>query len=196
MLKRLTPSLLLFFGLLVCFESQAFGQSGTKATRQAAWVLGDKLSLAAFVHVEDVPAASVKKVFDEAKVQANALNVTIPNLPAKTADKTENRATVLDYLLNEAGKTLASSLKASFGQDHATLYELSLKSNILLIMYGPGESTTKSLANVIRTRSERLGLPPHLTANLLSLIDAGADYSKVKPAILQMHRDVANYLGQ
>jgi hypothetical protein len=62
------------------------------------------------------------------------------------------------------------------------------------MMYGPGESTTQAIANVIKTRSERLSLPPKMTANLLSLIEAGADYSEVKAALFQMHKDVANHL--
>jgi hypothetical protein len=37
-------------------------------------------------------------------------------------------------------------------------------------------------------------LPQKLTANLLSLIAAQATYEKVKPAVFQMHRDVAAYL--
>src|SRR5687768_7307587 len=186
----------LFVAIGVSFSCRAtvFGQGSAKSTQQAAWDLGDTLSLAAVGHGEDIAPATVNSLFARAKAHAEKLNMTLPDLPTKTADKIKNKASALGYMLNTAGKPIGETLTAKYGAEHAVLFELSLKSNVLLMMYGPGESTTKTIANVIRTRSERLGLPPKMTANLVRLIDAGADYSEVKPAVFQMHRDVANYL--
>jgi len=175
-------------------RTTVFGQGLAKSTQQAAWDLGDTLSLAAVGHGEDIAPATVNSLFVKAKANAEKLNVTLPDLPVKTSDKIKNKAVALQYMLNTAGKPIGETLTAKYGTEHAVLFELSLKSNVLLMMYGPGESTTQAIANVIRTRSERLGLPPKTTENLLRLIEAGADYSKVKPALFQMHRDVANYL--
>jgi hypothetical protein len=175
-------------------KATVFGQGLVKSTQQAAWDLGDTLSLAAVGHGEDTGPATVNSLFLKARANAEKLNVTLPDLPAKTGDKIKNKATALQYMLNTAGKPIGETLTAKYGTEHAVLFELSLKSNVLLMMYGPGESTTQAIANVIRTRSERLGLPPKTTVNLLRLIEAGADYSEVKPALFQMHRDVANYL--
>lgn len=176
------------------FESSVFGQSSAKSTQLAAWDLGDTLSLAAVGHGEDIAPATVNNLFVKAKANAAKLNITLPDLPAKTSDKIKNKASALGYMLNTAGKPIGETLTARYDKDHAVLFELSLKSNVLLMMYGPGESTTQAIANVIRTRSERLSLPPKITANLLGLIEAGADYPKVKSAVFQMHSDVANYL--
>ena len=115
-------------------------------------------------------------------------------MPAKTDDKIKNKASALQYMLNIAGKPIGQTLTTNYNLEHALLFELSLKSNVLLMMYGPGESTSQAIANVIKTRSERLSLPPKTTANLIQLIEAGADYSEVKAAVFQMHRDVAKYL--
>ncbi|MGI9069477.1 MAG: hypothetical protein ACR2HX_24115 [Pyrinomonadaceae bacterium] len=136
----------------------------------------------------------VNSVFVKARGNAKQLNMTLPDLPAKTADKIKNKASALRYMLNLAGKPIGAALTINYNLEHALLFELSLKSNVLLMMYGPGESTTQATANVIKTRSERLSLPPKMTVKLLGLIEAGAAYSEVKPAIFQMHRDVANYL--
>src|SRR5688500_4312349 len=174
--------------------SGVFGQTSAKSTQQAAWELGDTLSLAAVGHGEDIAPVTVNNLFVEAKANAAKLNMTLPDLPAKTSDNIKNKASVLGYMLKTAGKAIGETLSAKYDKEHATLFELALKSNVLLMMYGPGESTTQAIANVIKTRSERLNLPPKITANLLSLIEAGADYSKVKSAVFQMHSDVANYL--
>lgn len=184
----------LFVALAFGGPPSVSGQASAKATQQAAWDLGDTLSLAAVGHGEDIAPATVNNLFVKAKANAEKLNMTLPDLPAKTGDKIKNKAIALQYMLNIAGKPIGETLTAKYGPEHAVLFELSLKSNVLLMMYGPRESTTQAIANVIRTRSERLGLPPKMTLKLLGLIEAGADYSEVKLAIFQMHRDVANYL--
>jgi len=189
--------LLLAFAVLavsISCEASVCGQNLPKSTQLAAWDLGDTLSLAAVGHGEDIAPVTVNNLFVKAKANAAKLNMTLPDLPPKTGDKIKNKANALGYMLNTAGKPIGDALTTQFDKEHAVLFELSLKSNVLLMMYGPGESTTQAIANVIRTRSERLGLPPRITANLLGLIEAGADYSKVKPAVFQMHSDVANYL--
>lgn len=185
-----------FVAMTASFSCQSivFGQPAAKSTQQAAWDLGDTLSLAAVGHGEDVAPATVNSLFVKAKSNAKQLNMTLPDLPAKTGDKIKNKAGTLQYMLNIAGKPIGETLTSKYNLEHALLFELSLKSNILLMMYGPGESTTQTIANVIRTRSERLSLPPKMTANLLRLIEAGATYSAVKAAVFQMHRDVATYL--
>jgi hypothetical protein len=184
-----------FVAITVSFScpSILFGQA-SKSTQQVAWDLGDTLSLAAVGHGEDIAPATVNSLFVKAKGNAKQLNMTLPDLPVKTGDKIKNKASALQYMLNIAGKPIGETLKTQYNLEHALLFELSLKSNVLLMMYGPGESTTQAIANVIKTRSERLGLPPNMMANLLRLIEAGADYSEVKPALFQMHRDVANHL--
>ena len=196
MRKQSVLPLAFFVAIAVSFfcQSTVFGQAAPKSTQQAAWDLGDTLSLAALGHGEDVAAATVNSLFVKARENAKQLNMTLADLPTKTADKIKNKASALQYVLNIAAKPIGQTLTTNYNLEHALLFELSLKSNVLLMMYGPGESTTQAIANVIKTRSERLGLPPKMTARLLGLIEAGAAYSEVKPAVFQMHRDVANYL--
>ena len=196
MRKQSVLPLAFFVAIAVSFfcQTSVFGQAAPKSTQQAAWDLGDTLSLAALGHGEDVAAATVNSLFVKARENAKQLNMTLADLPTKTADKIKNKASALQYVLNIAAKPIGQTLTTNYNLEHALLFELSLKSNVLLMMYGPGESTTQAIANVIKTRSERLGLPPKMTARLLGLIEAGAAYSEVKPAVFQMHKDVANYL--
>jgi hypothetical protein len=181
--------------LLIFATSAARSQTsaGTKAT---AWGLGDNLSLAAIAHAEGVQKSAVDGMFAKAAAAGKKFGVTIPTLPVNSGDKIKDKAVALAYLLRKVGGPMGGILKDDFDEEHALLFEISLKSNILLMMYGPGESTTESIANVIKSRSERIGLPPRLTASLLKLIAEGATYEKVKPAVFQMHRDVAAYLKQ
>lgn len=43
---------------------------------------------------------------------------------------------------------------------------------------------------------ERPGLPEYLTADLLRLVAANADFGKVKASVFKMHADVAKYLAK
>jgi len=190
MLFRLASILIVAF----CVVGFANGQASKRVTRQIAWDLGDTLSLAAIANAQGVQKASVDSMFAKATEGGKKFGVTIPALPVNSGNKISDQAEALAYILRKVGGPMGGILNKDYDEEHALLFEISLKSNILLIMYGPGESTTNSIVGVIKTRSEKVGLPPKLTANLLNLIAAQATYEKVKPAVFQMHRDVAAYL--
>ena len=180
--------------VMCCVAGFTYGQTSRKVTRQVAWDLGDTLSLAAIANAQGVQKASVDSFFAKATESGKKFGVTIPALPISTGNKISDQAEALGYLLRKVGGPMGGILKKDFDEEHALLFEISLKSNILLIMYGPGESTTDSIVGVIKTRSEKIGLPAKFTAELLNLINSKASYERVKPAVFQMHRDVAAYL--
>src|SRR5688500_17678425 len=105
--------------------SSVFGQTSAKSTQQAAWDLGDTLSLAAVGHGEDIAPVTVNNLFVKAKANAAKLNMTLPDLPAKTEDKVKNKASALGYMLNTAGKPIGETLLAKYDKKHAVLFELS-----------------------------------------------------------------------
>jgi hypothetical protein len=194
MLTRLLV-LVLFVGCLsIAVLGQAPAGMTKQVSRQLAWDLGDTLSLAAIANAQGVQKATVDSMFGKATEAGKRFGVTIPALPVNSGNKISDQAEALAYILRKIGGPMGGILNKDYDEEHALLFEISLKSNILLIIYGPGESTTGSIVGVIKTRSERIGLPPKLIANLLSLIEAQATYEKVKPAVFQMHRDVASYL--
>ena len=190
MLFRLATVLL----VMCCFAGFTYGQATKKVTRQIAWDLGDTLSLAAIANAQGVQKATVDSMFAKATEAGKKFGVTIPALPVNSGNKISDQAEALAYILRKVGGPMGGILNKGYDEEHALLFEISLKSNILLMMYGPGESTNDSIVGMIKARSEKIGLPPKLTANLLSLIEAQATYEKVKPAVFQMHRDVATYL--
>lgn len=171
-------------------------QAVQRSTKQQAWDLGHNLSLAALGHAEGGASAAVESLLAKAKGNGRTFGVTIPDLPAKTADKASNRAEALVYLLRKVGGPMGAILKRDFDEEHALLFEISLKSNLLLMLYLPGEKEPQTIANVIKTRGERIGLPESLTADLLRLVTANAEFDKVKASVFKMHADVAKYLAR
>ena len=81
-----------------------------------------------------------------------------------------------------------------FGIAAGTLYEVSIKSNLLLLLYEPGDD--QGIAGVIQSRMTEVGLPENLWMGVVNAINNKAPQGDVKDAIFKMHDDVAAYLGQ
>lgn len=188
-------TLLLLTTILVGFSIGA-AQAVQRSTKEHAWDLGHNLSLAALGNAEGGASSAVESLLAKAKGNGKTFGVTIPDLPPRSTDKASNRAEALAYLLQKVGGPMGGILKKDFDEEHALLFEISLKSNLLLMLYLPGEKEPQTIANVIRTRSARIGLPEYLTTELLGLVTANADFAKVKNSVFKMHADVSKYLAK
>ncbi len=104
-----------------------------------AWLLGSNLSLAALANDRAAAADKVADWFDKSQRLAKLLDTTVADLPPRpAADQIDPRADkAMEYLFNE-GQTIGRHLATQFGDDHAALFELAVKSNILLVLYQPG----------------------------------------------------------
>ncbi len=167
----------------ICVSAQANDES----TQKLAWVAGSKLSLAAVVNAEGMEKAVVDRQFAAASSASTSLGIKLPALPARKGDKIDDRATALNYLLNMTGNPIGGILTRNYGQDHAAIFEIALKSNLLLMLYSPGESTSDTIANVIRTRRVTAGLPNGMTDPLINLIEQKATFDRVKTEVFNLH---------
>jgi len=162
-------------------------QSSSESSKRVCWELGSKLSLASVLHSETNDKALVGRQFALAETAASKLGIKLPDLPAKTGEKAKDSAAVLYYLLTSTGNPIGNILRQKLGSEHATIFEIALKSNILLMLYGPGEKEAATIAGVIRERSTKANLPPVVTAKLLQLIDQQASYEEVKKELFAVH---------
>ena len=175
------------------------GNSATSTTnlpangKAVAWELGNKLSLAALLY--DMNGTENSDSFKKAKTLAATMDAQVPPFPAKTGNKAEDGAAIVSYLLNEAGKPIIQKIKEKHGAEHGQLFEMSLKSNLLLMLYGPGESEAIAIGGVIKRKGTRLNLPQNLWQPVVDKVEAGAPYADVKDAIFKMQRDVGEYLA-
>ena len=162
-------------------------------TKGMAWMLGSNLSLAALTHERGATEQS-DSLFGKARILADELKVEVPPLPVKTGESSKDGAAVLYYMLNDAGRAIASKLKKQYDQFHTDLFELALKSNILLMIYSPGEELGKSIAGVIKRNGSRANLPEELWKPVVDKIEAEASFEDVKEAVFKMHTDVRRHL--
>ncbi len=162
--------------------------------RAVAWELGNKLSMAAILY--DLKSVQSSDSLSKAKILAQEVGATVPAFPAKTGDKSKDTAAIMAYLLNDVNKNIGGSVKSKYGQEKAALFEMSLKSNVLLLIYAPGDSMGKTVAKVIRTNAKTANLPENLWMPAVGKIESGASFDEVKNAILEMQTNVGQSLGK
>ena len=172
---------------LILLVLSAGAQATTDSKMSQAWVLGSKLALAGTLHSQTSDAALVGRQFASASSAAAVFGLKLPPLPAKVGDRVKDSAAVMHYLINTTGNPIGSVLAKNHGPEHAAIFEIALKSNMLLILYGPGESTANTIAGVIRSRSANAKYLNGMTAKLLQLIDQKAPYDQVKAELFEIH---------
>lgn len=175
--------------------SQAGSVPRPAPTLQMAWTLGSRLSLAAVLHDRAASAEQVNKVLAQASAVGKAMGVDVPPLPARTGSTAEHSAELLAYLLHKAGGPIARVLSDKHSQAHSDLFELAVKSNILLMMYAPGESSAVTIVNVIERNGPRAKLPVVLWKPVVDLVRGSATYQEVRDAVFKMHTDIAAHLA-
>lgn len=165
--------------------------------RRQAWTLGSRLSLAALANDRGMAANSVPGWFEEARSAATLLGTTVDKLPEPAAadDRSPASRQVIDYLIAQ-GQRIGRDLSKQHGQESAALFEVALKSNILLLLYGPGSSATNSISSSISRAAPQGRLPAELWKPLVDMLGKQPSLGEVRAAVRQMHNDVDQYLAK
>ncbi len=183
-----TGALLLVLGIA---EAGATPEDLAKA---AAWRLGDQLSLAGLLYAQGNQEDKVTELLSGIKPLAEAMQVEIKPFPPRSADSSQTYADVIHYLIAGDGAALGSEIGQKFGTPAGTLFEVSVKSNLLILLYQPGED--QGVGGVIQARMSEIGLPENLWMGVVTAINNKAPEADVKDAVFKMHDDVAAYLGK
>ena len=165
--------------------------------RRAAWLLGSKLSLAALANEHGAPAVEVQKLFGQSSALAKKLGIPLGDLPARAAASVARPASdlALDYLFTE-GQKIGGALATQKGAEYAALFEVAVKSNILLVIYKPGVPATEAIAAAIEKAAARAKLPETLTRPLLDALAAKATMVDVRKAVYELHAATDKYLDE
>jgi hypothetical protein len=179
------------FLLFFAGDGQAAVEDLAKA---AAWRLGDQLSLAAFLYAQGNQEEKVEELLASIKPVAEAMELEIKPFPPRSADSAQTYADVIHYLIDGDGADLGREISGKFGHAAGSLFEVSVKSNLLILLYQPGED--QGIGGVIQARMSEIGMPENLWIGLVNAINNKASEGDVKEAVFKMHDDVATYLGQ
>lgn len=117
----------------------ALAEDGSKTTQGGAWLLGDNLSIAALLYNQNASKDAVDRFLSKAKKIADIFGLTIKPFPAKAATSAASSADMIHYLIAGDGAALGSALAKKYDDAHGGLFEVSVKSNLLILLYAPGE---------------------------------------------------------
>jgi hypothetical protein len=160
------------------------------ATRRAAWNLGSKWSLAALARERGVSPDDVAKWLAHSRQLAQSLGTSLNDLPPLVAaDRGASMAMIAKYLITE-GQRIGRDLADKHGLDHVALFELALKSNVLLVLYEPRSPVSEALANSLAQARETSGLPAQMWQPLLSAVAEGREPEAVRRLVFQLHENV------
>jgi hypothetical protein len=165
----------------------------SNTTKGGAWLLGDNLSLAALLYNQGVAPDNVNRLLAKAKTIADIFGVQIKPFPAKAAKSSEATADIIHYLIKGDGALIGAALARKYDDDHAALFEVAVKSNLLILLYGPGDDLGQSIAGVIKSRLESIHLPARLWSDVVTAVDDKRSEKEVKDAVFKMHKDIADF---
>jgi hypothetical protein len=170
--------------------------AAARSPRRVAWLLGNKLSLSALANDRGGAVEETGKLFSQAQTLAQMLGTTIADLPSSraTPPTSANFDRSLQYLFTQ-GQSVGRFLATKYGDDHAALFELAVKSNLLLALYRPHSSVATVLASAIEQAGGRSGLPVKLWQPLMDALAADASVDDVRHIVYQMHSNVDKFLS-
>jgi hypothetical protein len=155
------------------------------------------MSLAALANDRGVATQNVPAWLEHSRKAARFLGTTVSDLPEPTST-TESAAAskqVINYLLVN-GQRIGSELSKRHNTGESSLFEVALKSNILLVLYTPDATEGKSIARAISQAAPKAQLPAELWQPLVDAIEKQAGAAEVRAAVQKMHTDVDKYLSQ
>ena len=174
----------------------AANQLSQQESRLLAWRLGSKLSGAAIMHSRGADPAKTATTFELAQKAAKSLGLSVAELPALVGDEIKDTVQAIEYLLAGSGRQLHSQLVTKYGRPHAALLEVAIKSNLLTIMYSPGDSSANAAAQAIERRAPHAELPEQVWQPLTRGVGKELERRSVVLMVLKMHADVENLLSR
>jgi hypothetical protein len=141
-------------------------------------------------------AENVSNWFNEARSTARLLGTSIPDLPESTAalDSGQVSQRVLDYLGIQYDR-IARDLTKSNQPENAALFEIALKSNILILLYSPTNTSASAVASAIKQAAPQAKLPAQFWQPLVEILGKQSPVDDVRAAVRKMHKDVDEYLA-
>jgi len=121
------------------------------------------------------------------------MQIAIKPFPPRAPAAIETYADIIQYLIKGDGAEIGRQIANGFGKDAGLLFEIAVKSNLLILLYEPGDD--QGIADVLQSRCSEAGLPNNLWFDLVSTVRSNAPKDEVKNAVFKMHDDVAAYLG-
>ncbi len=171
-------------------------QEGPLPAKLLAWDLGTNLGLATALYNARADASATINTTARVRVLAEMIGVDLPDFPEVSGSRAANQDALLRFAVKQAGSPCARVIRDRYGVGQMQLFEMGLKSNLLLLIYEPGKASAASIAKTIENSAAANGIPRELWGDLVDAIEAKASFADIKRHVLSMNRGVHGHLGE
>ncbi|HEX2446987.1 MAG TPA: hypothetical protein VHK26_02215 [Methyloceanibacter sp.] len=192
--RRASFALALAAVLVLLLAATSIRAQESTVAKAAAWRIGDQLSLAGLLYAQGGEDENVKELLASIKPLTDAIKIEVKPFPPRGETQIETYAAVIEYLIKGDGAEIGRQIGKDFGNNAGLLFEISVKSNLLILLYEPGDD--QGIGSVIQSRCNEVGLPHNLWLDVVNAVNSKASKDEVKNAVFKMHDDVAAYLNQ
>jgi hypothetical protein len=131
---------------------------GGYSTKHISFTFGRKLALASFGRARGADAQAVEGVTGDARTLAASLSIApLPPMPALSGNESADTADALHYLLDTAGKPIWRDLESKHSQEHAALFEIGVKLQVLRLLHADDKMAT-GLVSAIQKLAAKAGV--------------------------------------
>ena len=184
---------LLAAALLLALSVAPVHAQESAVAKAAAWRIGDHLSLAGLLYAQGGEQENVDELIKSVEPLTAAMDIKIKPFPPRGPSGVETYAEVIQYLIKGDGAEIGRQIEKGFGKTAGALFEIAVKTNLMILLYEPGND--QGMADVIRQRCTDIALPGNLWLDLVNAVNSNASKEEVKDAVFRMHDNVAAYLG-
>ncbi len=183
-------------GVLRHYEDLSIATPEGASRMLNVWLMGWKLSLAALGQSRGAASSTVERMFEECRTRAATLGVRLPALPEAASASPTDTARALHYLMKQAGESVGGQLSALHGPRASALFELSVKSTMALLLYGPEDEMGQTLAQVIERSGRAAALPEPIWAPVVLRMRQREREDDVKREIQALDERVRQYFAR
>ena len=155
--RRTAITRLLAGALMLLLGIPASRAETADLVKAASWQLGDQISLAGMLYAQGGQDDNVEQLLTSIKPLAEAMQIEIKPFPPRGATPTDTYASIIQYLIKGDGAELGQEIAGKFGNDAGTLYEVAIKSNLLLLLRAGGRPGYWRSDSVPHGRGRRAG---------------------------------------
>ena len=160
-----------------------------------SFLLGANLGLSLALYNANPEAGATTKMVDRTRLLALKIGKTLPRYPELSGSRAANQNDLLRFGIKTVGSPYAQALRDQYEAKHVLLFEMGLKSNLLLLVYQPGQSAVKSIATSISAAAQENDIPEEIWGDLVKAIDAGLPFAKIKTLVMSLNSEMQNYLA-
>jgi WD40 repeat protein len=167
-----------------------------RMSRTGVWALGSQLGLLVTAHVTEGAHLLPSNMKAQIQETASAFLLDVTVIPGLDSVPTDREAAAA-WLLNEVIPIMTRQITEAYDEEHAALFEASIRANSLAAFYEPGPAgaaKARGLSEELERLRTRAKAPALLWRSLHKKIEAGAPLKQVAMEALQMNTAMSTYL--